>query len=85
MDKGQFADLRCVEGAPLALLGRRVAGVPHEVVGDEYPASLKRVQQFHRATFTNERCGAIHLDHREPSAGGRNVVAFPCVSFLSDP
>ena len=41
---GQLADLRCNPGAPLALLGRRVAGVPHEVVGDEHPASLKRVR-----------------------------------------
>src|ERR1017187_5128049 len=44
MNEGQLADLRCIERAPLALLRRRVACVPHEVVGDQHPASLKRVQ-----------------------------------------
>jgi hypothetical protein len=47
MQVGQLADLRRKEGATLTLLRRRVAGVPHEVVGDEQPASLKRVQQRH--------------------------------------
>jgi hypothetical protein len=28
--------------------------------------------------------GAIHLDHGEPSAGGRNGIAFSCVSLLSN-
>jgi hypothetical protein len=28
--KGRLADLQCNPGAPLALLRRRVAGVPHE-------------------------------------------------------
>src|SRR6202023_2389629 len=32
MNIGQLADLRCNPGAPLALLRRRVAGLPHEVV-----------------------------------------------------
>ncbi|MGO9849897.1 MAG: DUF899 family protein, partial [Methylocella sp.] len=32
--------LRCIESAPLALLRRRLAGVPHEVVGDEHPPTL---------------------------------------------
>ena len=85
MNIGQLADLRCNPGAPLALLRRRVAGVPHEVVGDEHPASLERVQQCHRATFANERRGAVHLDHGEPPAGGRNGVAFFRVSLLSNP
>jgi hypothetical protein len=40
MDKGQLADLRRIEGAALALLRRRAAGVPHEVVDDEHPAPL---------------------------------------------
>src|ERR1017187_1747892 len=30
MNEGQLADLRGIEGAPLALLRRRAAGVPHE-------------------------------------------------------
>ena len=35
--------------------------------------------------FANERSGTIHLDHGEPSAGGRNGVAFSCVGLLSNP
>jgi hypothetical protein len=53
--------------------------------GDQQPAPLERIQQRHRATFANERCGTIHLDHGEPSAGGRNGVAFSCVSLLANP
>jgi hypothetical protein len=33
----------------------------------------------------HERRGAIHLDHGEPSAGGRDGVAFPGVSLLANP
>ena len=44
MNIGQLADLRCNPGTPLGLLRRGTTGVPHEVVGDEHPASLKRVQ-----------------------------------------
>jgi hypothetical protein len=35
--------------------------------------------------FADERCRTIHLDHGEPSAGGRNGVAFSCVSLFSNP
>jgi hypothetical protein len=59
---------------PLALLRRRPAGVPHEVVGDEHPAPLNRIQKCHRPTFGNERRGTIHFHHGETSAGGRNGV-----------
>ena len=59
--------------------------MPHEVIGDEHPASLERVQQRHRAMFANERRGTIHLDHGEPPAGGRDGVAFSRVGLLSNP
>ena len=85
MNEGQLTDLGCIQGAPLALLRRRVAGVPHEVVGDEHPASLERIQQRHCATFANERCGTIDLDHGEASARGCNGVAFFCVRLFSNP
>jgi hypothetical protein len=62
-----------------------MTGMPHKVVGNEHAASFKRVHQCHLATLANERCGAIHLDHGEPSAGGCNGVAFSCVSLLSSP
>jgi hypothetical protein len=85
MKVGQLRDLRGNPGAPLALFRRGVAGVPHEVVGNEHLASLKRFQECHRPTFANERRGSIHLDHGEPSAGGCNGVAFSCVGLLSNP
>jgi hypothetical protein len=85
MNIGQLADLRCNPGAPLALLRRRVAGVPHEIVDNEHPASLKRVQQCHRATFANGWCGTIHLDHRQPSAGSCNGVTLVRVRLLPNP
>src|SRR5690242_21944936 len=69
--------------APLALLRRRTAGVPHEIVGDEHPASLKNIQECHPATFTNERRGGVNRNHRKPPAGGRNGVALSGVSLLA--
>jgi hypothetical protein len=51
----------------------------NEKVHVTYPADRKD-----RPTFANERCGAIPLDHGKPSAGGRNAVAFSCVSLLSN-
>src|SRR5215469_10878514 len=82
---GQLANLGRNPGAPLALLRRRVSGVPHEIVGDEHPTSLKCVQQCHFPTLANKRCGTIHLDHGQPSASSSNRVAFSRVSFLSNP
>src|SRR4051794_6559829 len=35
--------------------------------------------------FADEWGGTIHLNHGEPSAGGRNGVAFSGVGFLSEP
>src|SRR5579872_7305794 len=44
MNIGELAHLRCNPGAAFALLRRRVASMPHEVVGDEHAAPLKRFQ-----------------------------------------
>jgi hypothetical protein len=35
--------------------------------------------------LANERCGTVHLDHGESSAGGGNDVAFSGVSLLPKP
>ncbi len=35
--------------------------------------------------FADERRRAIHLDHGQPPAGGRDRVAFSHVSFLTNP
>jgi hypothetical protein len=52
---------------------------------DGVSQSLGKIIRSHRATFANERCGTVHLDHGEPSTGSRNGVAFSCVSLLSNP
>src|SRR5260370_24867029 len=44
MNIGQLADTRCNPGAALALLRPTEAVVPHDIVADEQPASLNRVQ-----------------------------------------
>src|ERR1035438_7107598 len=85
MNIGQLADLRCNPGAPLALLRRRVAGVPHEVVGDEHPASLERVEQRHRAMWANQLRGRIDFHHRQPSTGCCDRVTLVRVSLFSNP
>ena len=38
MQVGQLRDVGRAPGAALALLGRGVTGVPHEVVGDQLPS-----------------------------------------------
>src|ERR1700689_4424306 len=35
--------------------------------------------------FADERCRTLHLDHGEPSACGRNGIAFFRVSLFSNP
>jgi len=67
------------------LPGRRAAGVPHEIIGDEQPASLERVEQWHLPALADERRRAVDRDHREPPAGGRDRVALARMSLLPDP
>jgi hypothetical protein len=62
-----------------------MAGVPHEVVGDELPTPLERFEKCRRALRANQRCSAVHLDHMEPPASCRNGVTFMRVSLLSNP
>src|SRR5579864_7332729 len=61
-----------------------MAGVPHEIVGNELSARLKCIQECNRAAFANERCGTIYSDHGKPSADGGNGVAFFCISLFSN-
>ncbi len=85
MNIAQFADLRRNPSAALALLRRRAAGAPHEVIGDEHPAILERLQQCYFPTLANKRCCAIHLDHGQSSAGGCDRVALSSVGLLANP
>src|SRR5262245_3159786 len=82
---GKLANLRCNPGASLALLRWRAAGVPHEIISDKHRAALKGIQQRHRSTLADEPREAIHLDHGEPSADGRDRIAFSGVGLLSNP
>jgi hypothetical protein len=45
MEIGQLPDLCGNPGAPLALLRRWMAGVPHEIVRDELSTALERVEK----------------------------------------
>jgi hypothetical protein len=63
MQVGQLGDLGGVEGAAFALLGRRSAGVPHEVVGDELSAPFERVEQGERPVRPDQREVGVCLDH----------------------
>ena len=49
MKVGQLRDLRGDPRAAFALLRRRVAGVPHEVVGDQLSTALEHVEKRHLA------------------------------------
>ena len=59
--------------------------MPHEVIGDEQPASLEHIQQRHHAMFADQRRGTIDLDHRQPPSGGRDRVAVPGVGLFANP
>ena len=85
MERRQFTNLGGEEGAALALLGRRAAGVPHEVVGDQHPATPECIQQGHRTPVAGKRRGAIDGDHRQSPARRRDRVAFPRMGLLPEP
>src|SRR5215467_889947 len=85
MEIGQLADLRGNPGAPLALLRRGMAGVPHEIVRDELPTTFERVEKRQRTVRANQRDARVHLHHREPAAGGGNEVTLMCVRLLPNP
>jgi hypothetical protein len=51
MQVGQLRDLGGDPRAALALLGRRLTRVPHEVVGDELSAPFERFEQGERPIF----------------------------------
>ena len=85
MEVGQLRDVGGVEGAAFALLGRGSAGVPHEVVGDELPAPLERLEQGERPVWPDQREVGVHLDHgQSPSCRG-DRVPFAGVRLLPNP
>jgi hypothetical protein len=62
-----------------------MAGVPHEVVGDELPASLERVQQGERSDGSDQLGLGVDLDHGQSPSGGRDRITFVGVRLLPDP
>ena len=64
MKVGQLGDVRRAPGAALALLGRGMACVPHEVVRDQLRAALECVEQRDRAVGADERRRRVDFDHR---------------------
>ncbi len=85
MKVGQLRDLGVAPRAALALLGRRLPWVPHEVVGDQLSTALERVQQGHRAVLTDQRESWVHLDHRQLAACRGDRIALTGVRLLADP
>ena len=85
MQVGQLGDLGGAPRAAFALLGRGSAGVPHEVVGDELPASFERVEQGERPVRPDQLEARIDLDHGEAPTGRGDRVAFPGVCLLPNP
>ena len=70
-------------GAALALLGSGMAGVPHEVVGDQLPATLERVEQGQWPVGTGQPERRVDLDHRQPAPGRGDRVAFVGMRLLA--
>jgi len=70
---------------PFALLGRGMAGPPHEVVGDELLAPFERVEQGERPMGSGQSEAGVHLGHGQAPPGRGDRVAFPGVRFLPDP
>ena len=85
MQVGQLRDLGGDPRAAFALLGRGVAGVPHEVVGDELSASLESVEQGERPVGPDQLEVRVHLDHGQAPSGRGDRVAFPRVRLLPKP
>ncbi len=85
MQVGQLRDLGGDPRAALALAGSGLAGMPHEVVGDQLRAAFERLGQRDRPVLAGQRGGGIHLDHGQPPAGRRDRVAFAGVRLLPRP
>jgi len=62
-----------------------MAGVPHEVVGDQLPAPFERLQQGERPVGSGKREAGVYLDHGQPPPGRGDRVAFPGVRLFPDP
>jgi hypothetical protein len=63
MKIGKLGDLGGDPRAAFALLGRGLAGVPHEVVGDELSAPFEGVEQRQRSLRPDQRQMGVHLDY----------------------
>ena len=86
MQVGQFRDLGRTPRAALALFGCGMAGVPHEVIGDELPTALERIE-----AGSAVRRGPVSSSRASTSTIGRRLRAAAIASdslvcdFLSSP
>src|ERR1022692_1200988 len=85
MQVGQVRDLGGDPRAAFALPGGGVAGVPHEVVGDELPAPFECFEQGERPAGPGPREAGVCLGHGQAPPGRGDRVALPGVRLLADP
>ena len=72
-------------GATLALFGRPVASVPHEVVGVQLATALESIEQGHRSIWPDQRQVGVDLDHWQAPPGRSDRIALPSVRLVPSP
>src|SRR5665213_1449493 len=82
---GQFTDVAGDPSATFALLRCWVIGMPHEVVGEQHPATIECVEQPHLAVGADQGCHAVNFHHGQPTACGGDGVALVSVCLFSGP
>ena len=85
VEVGQLADLAVEERAPLALVRRGLAVVPHVEVHDQLAPALEHVPQRYRAVRPGHRDRPVDLDHGQPPPGRRDRVPLVGVRLLPHP
>ena len=85
MQVRQFAELTRDPGTAFTLLRGGMPVVPHEVVRDELPPTLERVEEGEAAVGPGQFEGGVDLDHGKTAACRRDRVTFPGVRLLPDP
>ena len=85
MQIAELLHLRGDPGAAFALIGGGLAGVPHEVIGQQLTSVLEGVQQRDRSVWSGQLEAGVDLDHRQGPAGRGDCVALPDVLLFTGP